>query len=228
MKREVTRERNLPAVRLDTADLGLLWQRCCALFAEPADVCASVDIELPNESLEFSSVDELQAFAGLPSEVSKVKLWFSQGDRRIFIRSSGLLGSQPHVSCTGDSEAWCAGAVETVHSFLSNHRTAYSWFVTAPLGWIIAIVLYVAPLTTFLVGKLSGTQFQIPAPVAVGWLGTVAALSVLFFARHRVLPMFVVVLRKEDGFLKRRTAELTLLVALASAVLTIVGWFVTK
>ena len=34
MKREVKRERALPAFKVDIADLGLLWQRCVAQFGE--------------------------------------------------------------------------------------------------------------------------------------------------------------------------------------------------
>ncbi len=65
MKREVSREKALPAFSIEIGDLELLWGRLLALFDKPEDVYGSIDITLPSESLEFNNIDELKEYSAL-------------------------------------------------------------------------------------------------------------------------------------------------------------------
>ena len=228
MKREVKRQRVLPAFKVDIADLGLLWQRCVALFTEGNRLHSTLTLELPGETLKFSSMEELAAADGLPAKVLKFSLWMSEGDRHVSLRSSSLLWSRPEVSASGETEAWCAGAVETVYAFLANHKATYSWFIAAPLGWMLVLFAYVTPLGLALASKYVQPELRIPLAAAYGWGALIVVLSLLFFARARLFPMTVLTLREEQGFLRRHVAELSLFVAVVSAVLSIIGWFVAK
>ena len=140
MKREVSRKRTLPAFRLDAAELELLWQQLLKLFDGTKSVYAQLTIELSGEKIEFDDVAELKGYERLPSRLKNFSLWFHQGDSRISIGSSSLLGSRPEVRASGNTEAWCAGAVETVATFVDRHRVWYHWFLIAPIGWLFALL----------------------------------------------------------------------------------------
>lgn len=228
MKREVKRQRVLPAYRIDIPEIGLLWKRCRDLFPEPDKVYCSLIFELPAETLRFSSFEELVGFQGLPPQVTVFSLWLNQGDRHISLRSSTILGSRPEVSAGGDGEAWCAGAVETVYSFLANHRATYSWFIAAPLGWMLFLLTSVVPLATALASKFWQPELRIPVAAAYSWAALICTVSLLYFTRHRLFPMTVLVVRETQGYIRRHVAELSLFVAVVSAALSIIGWFIAK
>jgi len=228
MKREVSRSRSLPAFELDVQDLGLLWSRCLALFEEPERVYATLTLELPAETLKFSSFQELESFQALPDRITTLSLWLAQGDRHILIRSYSIMGISPEVSTGAESEAWCAGAVETVFAFMSNHRASYHWFVAAPLGWVLLAVIYGLPLTLVAWQKFVAPDFKAPLAFAYAWGALVAAITLLHWSRKRLFPVTVLKVRETRSFLKRNVAELSLAVALISLVLTVIGWFVSK
>jgi len=228
MKREVNRRRVLPAFQLDIQDLGLLWSRCIALFDAPEEVHASLTVELETETLKFSTFHELEEFSGLPDRVTKLSLWLSRGDRHISIRSPSLIGTLCEVHAGGESEAWCAGAVETVFAFISNHRASYGWFVTAPLGWILVALVYGLPFVLFLAQKFVTANLQISQASAYAWSALVASITLLYLSRNRLFPLTVLEVRESRGFVRRNVAELGLAVAVVSLVLTVIGWFVSK
>jgi len=65
-------------------------------------------------------------------------------------------------------------------------------------------------------------------PVFAGWLAVTIALGILYFARAKLLPSSVIVVTEEEGFVKRNAAELSLVVAIVSAVLSVISWFFGK
>ena len=184
MKREVNRERRLPAFRIDVADLGVLWQRCVALFARPEDVRAHCIVTLPGETLKFQSLEEITAFKELPTQCTRFELWFHQDSRHVAVLPASLFGSHPSVSAGGESESWCAGAVESVHSFLSNHKATYNWFATAPYGWLLFLFGNIAPIALFLAAKASFVEPVLPRLALYGWV------EQLFADRVKVKPQF--------------------------------------
>jgi hypothetical protein len=221
MKREVNRKKALPAFTTGIGELELLWGRLLALFETPEDVYGSIDLELPSEHLEFKSIDELKNYSKIRGRVTSFTIWLSQGGRRVSIRSSSFLGSQPEVSATADTEAWCAGAIETVYSFAQANRLWYSWFVSAPIGWMC---FYFANIPTVASLFLPKGQ-SLDKYVIVAWLSITIALIIVYWARSKLLPSSILVVTREEGFIRRHIGELSLVVAIISAVLTVIGWF---
>lgn len=224
MKREVEREQKLPAFRIGVAELEVLFDRLRALFPESEDIHCSIDITLKSEKLEFESVAELKQYELLRGEITKFSLWLSGGGKRVSLRSSGFLGGRGAISAKADSEAWCAGALETAISFLQSHRLWYHWFISSPLGWVLSAFAYIPTISLAFLPK--GTVIE--KPVVYAWIAITATLAVLYVARSRLLPGSVLVFSKEDGFVQRYAAQLSLLIAVISAVLTVVGWYVGK
>lgn len=224
MKREVRRERVLPAFSIGIGELEVLCKRLTEQFENPDDVYVRIYITLPSESLEFKGVEELKKYPALRGRIMKFRLLFSQGERHVSIRSSSFLGAWPEVSATADTEAWCAGAIETVAAFIQSNKVWYHWFVSAPIGWILFIFANIPNIALLFLPQGQ----SLDKPVFVGWLVIIISLTTLYFFRGRLLPSSIIVITREDSFVRRNAAELSLLVAIASAVLTIVGWFVGK
>ena len=224
MKREVSRKKVLPAFSITVGDLDALWTRLAALFEKPEDVYARLDVDQPSEKLEFKSIEDLKQYPRVRGRLTKFSLWLSQGDRRVVVDSSTLLRSRREVRATAESEAWCAGAIETAYSFLQSNRLWYAWFLTAPIGWLLLVLLY-TPTLAYLVmpkGQL------LSKAVFLAWLGVTLTFSLLYFAKARLLPGGILVVTQEDSFLRRHTSEITLVVAILSLLLTVVGWFLAK
>jgi hypothetical protein len=123
MQRQVERKRQLPAFTLSLGELEVLWSRVIERFDASADVYASITINLPLETLSFSNPEELRQYSALPSVITNFRIYFSDSLRRNISISSGLSSSwqtRYSVRAAAESEAWCAGAVETVASFLKN------------------------------------------------------------------------------------------------------------
>lgn len=225
MKREVERKQQLPAYSVTLDQLDVLIDRLRALFTEPQDVRCSIDIRLKSEKLSFDSVSELKAYPALKGRATEFAIWVSQSPRRIWISSAGVLfDSRSSVNAQGESEGWCAGAIETVLSFVHPHKLWYHWFVSAPIGWILLAVAYLPAVYFSFLPKGSIVE----KTVVAGWVGATVTLFVLWLGRSRLLPASVLRITDDESFIRRHGPELSLLIALASAVLTIVGWFVGK
>ena len=227
MKRKVTREKELPAFKIDLIELGLLQKRCRATFDRPDEVRFSINIRLVNEKLMFASVAEMEAYEHLPDKVTDFSLWFSQDDRRIFLLSTSLLGMVPEVSAEGEAESWSAGAVETVYSFLNGHKTSYDWLTKLPIGWLIIFFGFLLAMFPLILKSELIAESALAA-ITLSWLSLSVAVGLLFLTRHRVFPMMVLQVRQSEGFIRRHAGELSLAVAVTSAILTVVGWFFAK
>lgn len=224
MKREISRKKSLPAFRIDIVELGLLWERLVGLFNDPSKVHCSLTFELPSETLKFDSIEEVKNHQGLPSMVTNFSLWMMEGERHISIRTVGFINSKPQVSVSGESEAWCAGAVETAFAFFTQHKAPYNWFISAPIGWLLVLLTYGAGFASSFFAK----DAKVPLPALVGWLCLVLTFTFLYVLRAKLFPRAALSIRDVDGFFHRHTAELSLLVAVLTAVLTVIGWFVAK
>lgn len=225
MKREVERQRRLPAFSLSIGELEALVDRLLALFDDPSRVDLTIDIQLPSEQLQFSSVEELREYKSLPPQLTSFSLWLSRAGRRVWFRSARSPFSPAEVSAKAESEAWCAGAIDTAHSFVAARKLWYHWFVSAPIGWLL---FGLGNLPTVALALLpSGYTFG--RVVLFAWVGVFLALFLLYFGREKVFPSGLIRLRESDGgFVRKHVAELSLAIALVSAVLTVVGWFVAE
>jgi hypothetical protein len=93
VKKQVNRERKLPAFSLSIGELEVLWSRLRKLFDDPADIYARIQIRLPSEQLEFANFEELKQYPHLPPRATNFDIWLSQKERRITIHSQWRLGS---------------------------------------------------------------------------------------------------------------------------------------
>ena len=232
MKKQVNRKRKLPAFSLSIGELEVLWSRLKKLFDDPADIYARIDFRLPSEQLEFANFEELKQYPHPPSRVANFDICLSQNERRITIRSQWLLGSRATVSATAESEAWCAGAIETVLSFVQSYKLWYSWFLSTPVSWelnLMAIAPTVALISTG--GRLERVHpflAEHPVVVFVGWPGAVLTLLFLWFVKERLLPSAVIRISDSEGFVRKHAVELQLALATISIILILIGWFVAK
>lgn len=226
MKREVERKQTLPAFSVTVRQLGVLISRLLALFEEQDKVSITIRVVLKNEKLSFDSIEELAAYQGLSGRITDFSVWVSHysSGHRIWISSRSMFDSRSAVSAEAESEAWCAGAIETVHSFVQTHRLWYHWFVIAPIGWLL-FVLGNAPIVAF---QFMPKGAVIDKAIVSAWLAIVVTLFVLWIGKGRLLPASILRVTEDEGFIRRHTSELSLLIALASAILTIAGWFVGK
>ena len=225
MKKEVQRERELPAFVLTVGELETLWLRLSALFDNSENIHASITVQLPSEILDFENIQELQQYNQLPARITNFTVRLIQNEFCVTIYSRRLINSKARVSATSGSEAWCAGAIETVYSFVQSHKLWYSWFVSAPIGWILVLVVN-SPAPMFYFMQKNG--IQITSVVVFGWLGAFITLFILYFGRERLLPSAILTISESRGFVRSHVAELSLAIAIVSAILTVIGWFVSK
>ncbi len=224
MKRKVERERKLPAYSIGIAELEILLERLASLFDDRDKIYRSIDISLPKEKLDFKNVAELKQYENLKGRITKFRIWLSKDDKLISIRTSGFIYPQAIVSASGDSEAWCAGAIETTYSFLQSYKVWYHWFIYAPIGWFLFVLINIP--TTVIAVLPKGTV--VDKYVLIGWLATVTSLAFLYFYRERLFPSATLVISEEESFIRRHSAEFGLVIALISAILTVIGWFIGK
>lgn len=141
VKKEVSRERKLPAFSLSIGELEALWSHLIReLFDDPGDIRARIQIWLPSEQLEFANLEELKQYPHLPSRVTNFDIWLSQTERRIAIGPRWRSGFRARVSATAETEAWCAGAIETVFSFVQSYKLWYSWFLSTRVSWVLNLM----------------------------------------------------------------------------------------
>ena len=219
MKREVSREKALPAFKLDIDDVELLQKRLLELYSGVDTPRCWIELKFKRETLEFANVDELRGYKGLRGRVTDFSLYAFQGDKRVSIRTGGILDPKPYIRATSSSEAWCAGAIETVNSFLLSRRQWYFWFISWPIGLILVFLSNVPFLAKLLLPK----TMHIQGIALSSWLLVLLTLAVLYFSKSSLLPTASIIITQEDSFIRRHIGELSLIVAVASAVLTVVG-----
>jgi hypothetical protein len=207
---------------LTVTDLEVLCARILNLFEEQTKVTLSISIRLPSESLSFENLSELKEYQHLPASVSSFTILFLQGEKTVTVRSGRHLAIRPSVTARSDSEAWSAGAVETVYSFLRSHQLWYNWFVSAPLGWIV----FLAGNFPMLILAFKPNDKIISTTELLGWFGAFLVLSLLYFGRERLLPSGVIKISNKDSFYKKHNAELTLVIAVIGLILTAIGLFI--
>lgn len=205
-------------------DLETLWDRLISLFDVSNKFYSSIEIALPSETLKFDNVDELKSYSQLNGSITNFSLWLSQDDKHIHIRPGSFLNESPEISVRADNEAWCAGAIETTYSFLHSNKIWYNWFVSAPIGWLLLIFANIPNFAGLLLPK----EQSIGKWAIIAWLLILVTLAILYFARSKLLPSSILIVTKKENFIRRNAAELSLVVAVTSAILTVVGWFFSK
>lgn len=224
MKREVRRQKVLRSFSIDISQLEALCIRLTTLFKDPKNVVVCIEIDLPNQTLKFDSVEQLMQFPGLHGKVTRFSFSIAETGRSVFISARRFLGSRPYVYALGESEAWCAGAVESAQSFVESNSLWYHWFVITPIGWMLFLI-NLFPLANQL-AQPHGVKITGSATI---WWG--ALLFVLFFvyvAKMLVLPTAVLEITKEETFIRKYAAEVSFGLALISVLLSVIGLLLAK
>lgn len=219
MKREVSRDKYLPAFALNIDDLEILLSRLLTLFNEVDTIYTSIKPDLRRETLIFKNVEEIRENNGLRGQIKNFSLYLSQDDKSILVRSGWLLDSRPSVSTSSSNEAWCAGAVETISSFFQSKHQWYFWFVSWAIG-PISIAFSSIPL---LAKVLLPRAFHLQGLALYSWTLLVIVLMFLYLAKDSLLPSASIIITQEDSFLRRHSGELSLLVAIVTVILTVIG-----
>ena len=223
MKKEISRERDLPAFKTDLAGIGFLIDKLLSLF--PEGKChTSITIKTNNEEFSFEAAHEVANVRELPDRVTSFSLRISEGDRRLFFYPGGFMGSAARITAVADSEAWCAGAIETALQFFRQNRTWYSWF----RGWPIGALLLLNFNTPFIMAALGLSSRFVAPNVLITWIVSLLIAFTLYSGRGRLLPSAILEIRRTESIIRRYISELTLLVSLLALILTIIGWFIKK
>lgn len=194
---------------------------------DSSKVYTSLHITLPSEKLEFKNIEDLKKYA-LAGKITKWHIYFAEDslttDTRnvLTIRSGSLMGSTlSEVHATSHTEAWCAGANEVVYSFLQSHKVWYHWFLAAPLGVILLVLV-----NTWSVGRiLFPKEIVDKASFIIGWLTITGVFAILYFAKGKLLPSATIRITEEQNFIRRNVSELTLIVTIIALVVAVLQFF---
>lgn len=220
MKREVEREVRLPAFALQMGELELLWQRMQQLFEREGVRKESIDLSLPSERLHFDSIEELKEYTSLRGQVTNFSLRMSQGGTSLTVKTGGLFSNVPTLKAEGESDIWCAGAVEAVTSVVHRNRLWYWWFIRAPLLLLFFLVATAPYLHNLLLSK----ALKVSTPIGMAWLSVVITLGFITFTREKLLPTAALVFTNDLGFVRRYGAELGLALGIISLVASLLMW----
>lgn len=213
----------MPAFRLDLAALEALINKLMPEFGEEPRI--KIHIELKNTQYDFSSVDEIRAYADLPSDVTDFHINFynSSYTKNCTVQSGGIISLTPKVMAEADSEAWCAGAVEIVVTFISSNRRWYS----SILGWPIYIAIFSPGLMSVpYISKLANLNSHpyLWLAITLIWLIALAIYSV----PSRILPIAVLQVRPIESIFRKFMPELTLLAAFIAIIVSVIGLLSNK
>jgi len=116
---------------------------------------------------------------------------------------------------------WCSGVIETTLLFIAPHKSWYDWFNKIPIGFVL-FMFYNA--TIFSYSFIPKDTFS--KTIVFGWIISLVTVSFLYFFKEKLFPIGTIRVNEKEGFIQRNSAELALVLALISIVVTIVGWFV--
>ena len=220
MRRDIDRVRSLVAFSVDLGELSVLIARLRELFPSPERCAVSITVSRKSERLIFNAVEEISEYGQLQGPVQDFRIRVDCDGRHLTIASSALMESQATASATGDSEAWCAGAVETVHAFTLAHKQWYSALLAFPLGWFFFIMTALSVVQTF--AHWAGLT-------APSWVSTIliffmSIAMIFYFWRKTWFPPAVIRITEKESFLKKHAVILTVIFAVLGAIGTFGAW----
>lgn len=222
MEREVSRVKKLPSFSLSLSELSILWDRLHLHFNDE-DTLAWIDIRLNSEKLHFDNAEELTQYASnLPNKILSfsIAVCESGSNKNVFICSSGNFNSSGQVTAESSSESWCAGVIEDVYSYLDSHKLWYNSLNRAPLGYLI-FTLFNAPILATGAGQLKNMS----SAIGVGWLIAFLSVVLLYIFRSKLFPSMIIQVDESEGFIRKHSSLIALLLAFISLIVTTYGVF---
>lgn len=221
MKREVEREVRLPAFALVMGEFELLFQRMVDVFADSKPTQQKISLSVPNESLQFESVLELREYKELRGRITNFSISMSCGAKSINVRSGGFFSSAPVLKVQGDSDLWCASAIEAVAMVINRNRAWYWWLMRLPFTFLFLI----ASMLPYLVNSIYSKEVTFSPAVSLAWLSTVLTLGFIAFTHEKLLPQAAIVVTNDLGFLRRYGAEIGLVLGVFSFIASVLMWW---
>ena len=161
-------------------------------------------------------------YQSLRGRVTKFSFEMRQGLRVVAISSGGLFATAPTLKVEGESDIWCASAIEAVDHVIRQRRVWHFWLIHFPFT-LIFIALVALPWA-----KLGPFQHfpAIPLALLLAWLAMTALFGYFSFFKARLLPVASIAFTREFGFVHRYAGELGLILGVLSLALAIYMWVV--
>ena len=226
MKRIVTREKRLPAFKIDSSAFCLLVDKLVATFPDPKTVHQSIDVNVSEqETLSFNNTSEFQSCTTLPESITRFHISLLQGSQSVGLRSSEYQTCSVHAD--GESEAWCAGAVEVALSFLSPHKVWYHILAAQPLVlrvllmsiFVVSAAFATMSLFSALITPIQGLNTPMSVSASVGLIPLSIIFIIVLANQNRFLPSARIVVRRKEGFIRRHSTEIMLTTSLIGLML---------
>jgi hypothetical protein len=221
MKREVEKEVRLPAFSLQMGELELLYKRMSEVFADTQPTRRSIALSIPNESLQFDSVEEIKGYSELRGRITNFSISMSCGAQSITVKSGGFFSNTPILKVQGESDLWCASAVEAVSMVINRNKTWYWWLVRLPF----TLLFFLAAMMPYALNWILSKEVKFSPAVSFAWFSTVMTLGFVTFTREKLLPQAAIVITNDLGFLRRYGAEIGLALGVLSFVSAILMWW---
>lgn len=222
MKREVEREIRVTAFSLERGDLELIWKRLMALFDPTQSIRKKIAIQIPSEKLTFESIEELLDYSSLRGIVTKFSIEMRQGQREVTLSSGSMFSNTPTLKVEGESDIWCAGALEAVNQVVSQRRVWYYWMMNIPYTLIFILMLILPWLK---IGPFSNFP-NIAPPLMFSWIIAMVFFGYFSQYRNQVLPAASIVFSKDLGFFRRYAGELGLFLGVLAILMSLYMWMV--
>ena len=236
MNRRVSRKKNLDSFSIDIDILSNLFDKLQELLNEKENSKVSIAFELKEETLYFDSVEEIRQYAeqskSFPKRINKYKIsgfaLFGENERSVYIWPD--FERMMCIDATSDSEAWCAGAIESVTSFLRPHRAWYYFLYRIKIWWFMGLSFLALLVLGFLdslkllesgIGKIIG--------IITAYLFLLSLIiSILLFVSRKIIPHSEIRVSKQEGFFRLRHREILIFIGAVGLVLELVRFLASK
>lgn len=225
MNRRVSREKGLDSFSIDIDILSHLLDKLLELFNEKENLKTSIEFELKEEYLNFDNVEEIRQYAeqnkSFPKIINKYSLEvyghspFEDGGLSFVYIRPNFIGNRVYVRATSNSDAWCAGAIDSVTSFLRPHRVWYYFLYRIKIWWVVSIGF----LSLLMFGFLDSLKLLESGTGKI--IGTITAYllllslitSIVLFVLKNIIPPSEIKISKQEGFIRLRYREILIFIA---------------
>lgn len=221
MKREVTRERELPSFKFSIKQLSTLWERMFSLFQSEMVTFQRIRIELEKEEITFDSIDELSNYSDSLKQITVFDIYVSSSSKSICVSNNLFSFYKPKVCAHGDSVAWCAGAVESIYDFVNKKKLWYHWFFRIPFFGIFSILNIIFLVCLFIFYYVF--KVHILPDYIIGYFLIISVLGILGFLRRKLFSSASIILVEDSSFFRKHVVEITITIALITCIATIVA-----
>lgn len=220
MNRRVSRKKDLDSFSIYIDILSNLLDKLLELFNKKKDLEVSITFELKEEILNFDSVEEIRQYAeqnrSFPKRIHKYGLSvhgyspFGDGGWSYVDIHSDIVEDIMCIRATSDSEAWCAGVIDTVTSFLRQHRVWYYFLYRIKVLWVLGICLLSLLIFKFLdFLKLLESGIGTVIGTIIAWLILLSLIiSIILPVLKARIPHSEIRISEQEGFLRRRYREI--------------------